>query len=138
MNKIIPIFFNLNNLSNRRIYQLFIEGLSTENKVNKFKERFGLNICPFNNHLIIFYFIRAELFIIILSFIVAIFELIFGNRIYFGLIFCLILFVTIAQYLSIKNNSFERESTLEGEKKQIKLKENICVKKMLIIVILII
>ena len=122
MNKVIPIFFNLNNLSNRRIYQLFIEGLSTENKVNKFKERFGLNICPFNNHLIIFYFLRAELFIIIISFIVAILELIFGNIIYFGLIFCLIVFVTIAQYISIKKNSFERESTLEGEKKQIKVK----------------
>ena len=122
MNKIIPIFFDLNNLSNKRIYQLFIEGLSTQTKVNKFKERYGLNICPFNNKLIILYFLKAELYLLIISIIIGIIEAILGNKFYFILIMIFIAINFIYQYILIRRITLDKEPTLEGQKKQIKVK----------------
>ena len=47
-NKIVPNYLNLSLLSNKRIYQLFIEGHTSLNRVKKFTERYGKNICKFD------------------------------------------------------------------------------------------
>ena len=122
LNKIIPIFFDLTKLSNRKIYQLFIDGLSTQNKVNKLKERYGLNICPFNLRLFIIYFLKAEFVILIFSIIFGAIEAAFGNKIQFLFIFLTIVITIIYQYYLIKRTTLKREYTLEGEKKQLKVK----------------
>ncbi len=122
VNKIIPIFFNLTYLSNRRIYQLFIDGLSTKSKVNRYKERYGLNICPFNLKIHIMYFLRVELTLLILSVIVALLESLFGNIFYFCLIIIFIILIIICQFILFKKNSLSQEFTLDGQNKKIKVK----------------
>jgi hypothetical protein len=83
LNKIIPIYFNLIHLSNRKIYQLFSDGLSSENKVKRYKERYGLNIYPFRCKLVSYYYLKVELVIFILSIIGLFLEGLTGDRIYF-------------------------------------------------------
>ena len=122
MNKIIPIFFDLTKLSNRKVYQLFIEGLSTKSKVNKFKERYGLNVCAFKYNLLILYFLKAELVLIIFTVIFGIIEAIYGNKVYFVLMILCIVISLIYQYLLIKKTSLKSEPTLEGENKKIRVK----------------
>ena len=51
-----------------------------------------------------------------------IFELIYGNTIYFFIILGFTLLAGISQFFLVKKNLFERGSTLEGEKKKIKVK----------------
>ena len=117
INKIIPIFFDLTKLSNRKIYQLFIEGLSTKSKVKKYKERYGLNVCAFKYKLLFLYFLKAELVLFIFSVIFGIIEAIYGNILYFALIILCIAIGIIYQYLLIKKTSLKSEPTLEGENK---------------------
>ena len=121
-NIIIPIYFDLSYLSNKRIYQLFIEGLSSKSLVNKFKERFGLNICPLNINLLFIYFLKSELYLLIISIIIALLEALFGNIFYFIFILIFITIISLYQYMLLKKIILSKESTLEGEKKQIKVK----------------
>ena len=122
INKIIPIYFNLTYLSNRKIYQLFSDGLSSENKAKRYKERYGLNIYPFNCKLIRYYYLKVELVIFILSIIVLYLEGLTGERIYFLLAFCSIVLIFTYQLIELKRFSLDDESTLDGEKKQIKVR----------------
>ena len=122
MNKVIPIYFNLTNLTNRKIYQLFIEGLSTQNELNKFKERYGLNIFLLNYKLIILYFLKSELPLLLLSICLACSEAAFDNLIYFTLMIIFIIITSIYQIISIKKLALEKEPTLEGKNKKLKVK----------------
>ena len=122
INKIIPIYFNLTHLSNRKIYQLFSDGLSSENKAKRFKERYGLNIYPFNCKLISYYYYKVELFVFILSLIALFLEGLTGERIYFLISFISIIIIFAYQLAILKSFSLDDESTLDGEKKQIKVR----------------
>ena len=122
INKIVPIFFNLTYLSNKRIYQLFIDGLSTISKVNQYKERYGLNICPFNLNIHLMYFLNVELTLLLISIIVALLEGIFGTFFYFILITTIISITIIIQIRLTKSNKLIREFTLDGQTKKIKVK----------------
>ena len=124
LRKIIPIFFNLNNLTNKEIIKLFMDGLS-EDKVKKYKERFGLNIFPINHNLTSLYFFKVELSLLIISLILLIFECILGNNGYCIIIFFFILFIFLQHFYYIKRLSLNKELTLEGEKSIIKVKRKI-------------
>ena len=122
LNKIIPIYFNLIHLSNRKIYQLFSDGLSSENKVKRYKERYGLNIYPFRCKLVSYYYLKVELVIFILSIIGLFLEGLTGDRIYFLIAFSFIILIFVYQLVALKRLSLDDESTLDGEKKQIKVR----------------
>ena len=47
------------------IFQLFIEGHTSLNRVKKFTEKYGQNICKFDYKLINLYFWKAEVFLLI-------------------------------------------------------------------------
>ena len=116
LNKIIPIYFNLIHLSNRKIYQLFSDGLSSENKVKRYKERFGLNIYPFRCKLVSYYYLKVELVIFILSIIGLLLEGLTGDRIYFLIAFSFIILIFVYQLVELKRLSLDDESTLDGKK----------------------
>ena len=122
INKIIPIYFDLTKLSNKKIYQLFLEGLSTKSKANKYKERYGLNICTFKYNLLYLYFLKSELILFIFSVIFGLTEAMLGNMLYFVFIVLSIAIIIIYQLLLIKKSTLKKESTLEGENKQIRVK----------------
>ena len=81
-NKMVPNFFNLSILTNKRIYQLFIEDHTTLNRVKKFTERYGPNICKFDYKLINLYFWKAEFFLLIMGIVLAMIEGYCGSRAY--------------------------------------------------------
>ena len=121
MRKIFPIFFNLNNLTNREIIKLFMDGLS-DDKVKKYKERFGLNIFPMNQNLISLYFIKVELILLISSAIIAIIEIFLGNTIYSIIMLVFIALIFIQHLTYLRKLSFSNELTLESAKTKIKVK----------------
>ena len=122
LNKIMPMYFNLTYLSNRKIYQLFSDGLSSENKVKRYKERYGLNIYPFNIRLVSYYYLRVELVMFIISFIILFLEALAGDRFYFLVSLVCIVIISVYQLIVLKKLSLDDEYTLDGEKKQIKVR----------------
>ena len=121
MRKIFPIFFNLNNLTNREIIKLFMDGLS-DDKVKKYKERFGLNICPINQNLISLYFVKVELFLLISSAIISVIEIFLGNRTYSIIMIVFIALIFLQQITYLRKISFNDELTLESANTKIKVK----------------
>ena len=121
-NKMVPNYFNLSILSNKRIYQLFIEGHTSLNRVKKFTECFGKNICKFDFKLINYYFKKVELFLLILSIVLALIEAYCGSTAYVIILIFFTVIIFIIQQIIIKNLLLEEEDTLDGAKKQIKVK----------------
>ena len=121
-NKMVPNYFNLSILSNKRIYQLFIEGHTSLNRVKKFTERYGKNICKFDFTLINYYFKKAELFLLIMGVVLAGIEAYCGSTGYVVILVIFTVVIFIIQQIVIKNLSLEEEDTLDGAKKQIKVK----------------
>ena len=122
LNKMVPNFFNLSILSNKRIYQLFIEGHTTLNRAKKFLERYGKNICKFDYKLLNYYFLKAELFLLIFGIVLAGIEMYCGSQFYFYFLTAFILIVFIYQYISNRNFSLECDETLDPANKQLKVK----------------
>ena len=122
LNKMVPNFFNLSILSNKRIYQLFIEGHTTLNRAKKFLERYGKNICKFDYKLLNYYFMKAELFLLIMGIVLAGIEMYCGSQIYFYFLTAFIIIVFIYQYISNRNFSLECDETLDPANKQLKVK----------------
>ena len=121
-NKMVPNYFNLSVLSNKRIYQLFIEGHTSPNRVKKFTERYGQNICKFDYKLINLYFWKAEFFLLIFGAVLAAIEMYCGSNAYFFMLFIFCVLIIIVQQVINKRLSFDEEDTLDGAKKQIKVK----------------
>ena len=121
-NKMVPNYFNLSVLSNKRIYQLFIEGHTSPNRVKKFTERYGQNICKFDYKLINLYFWKAEFFLLIFGAVLAAIEMYCGSNAYFFMLFIFCVLIIIVQQVINKGLSFDEEDTLDGAKKQIKVK----------------
>ena len=122
MNKIVPNYFNLSLLSNKRIYQLFIEGHTTQIRAKKFLERYGKNICKFDYRLLNYYFMKAELFLLIMGIALAGIEMYCGSQAYFYFLTAFIIIIFIYQYISNRNFSLECDETLEPANKQLKVK----------------
>ena len=121
-NKMVPNYFNLSVLSNKRIFQLFIEGHTSLNRVKKFTEKYGQNICKFDYKLINLYFWKAEVFLLIWGAVLAGVEMYCGSKAYFFFLFIFAIAIIIIQQVINKRLSFDEEDTLDGAKKQIKVK----------------
>ena len=121
-NKMVPNFFNLSILTNKRIYQLFIEGHTTLNRVKKFTERYGPNICKFDYKLINLYFWKAEFFLLIMGIVLAMIEGYCGSRAYLVFLTLFSILTAIIQQIINKRLSFDKDDTLDGKKKKIKVK----------------
>ena len=121
-NKMVPNYLNLSILTNKRIYQLFIEGHTSLNRVKKFTERYGQNICKFDYKLINLYFWKAEFFLIVMGIILAMIEGYCGSSAYLCLLSLFSILIAIIQQFINKTLSFDRDDTLDGAKKQIKVK----------------
>ena len=121
-NKIVPNYLNLTVLSNKRIYQLFIEGHTSLNRVKKFTERYGQNICKFDFELLNLYFDKAEMFLLLMGIVLAGIEMYCGSRAYFVFLTLFTIIVYIYQKCSSSRFSLDQEKTLDGDKKKIKVK----------------
>ena len=121
-NKMVPNYLNLSILTNKRIYQLFIEGHTSLNRVKKFTERYGQNICKFDYKLINLYFWKAEFFLLVMGIILAMIEGYCGSSAYLCLLSLFSILIAIIQQFINKTLSFDRDDTLDGAKKQIKVK----------------
>ena len=118
-NEIIPVYMNLSKMTNKGIFNFFSEGLSTENKVNKFKQRYGLNEYIINTKILVLYYKKIEMpnyFLILLNGIV---ELILKDYIAFIIKIFIILSLIAIQYIFMKKakiNLLKKDYTIDGEK----------------------
>ena len=120
-NEISPVYLNLSKFKNKEILNYFSEGLSSENIVNKYKEKYGKNEYHIDINLSSLYFKKNEIPIFIVLVIIGMIELVFlRNYITFMIKIVFILFIFIIEYIIIKkqiDNKYNKEYTLDGEKK---------------------
>ena len=132
INKIIPVYMNLSKLTNKEIWDNFSEGLTTENKVNKYRERYGKNEYHIDIKLPLIYFQIHEIpsfawviFIGIIEFIIL------KDYISFLIKFCAVLFIFLIQLLNVRKtllNKNKKDFTLDGENNKIKVKRKYLIK----------
>ena len=124
-NEIIPVYMNLSKMTNKEIYDFFNEGLSSENLVTKFNERYGKNEYYINFDIIHFYFKKIEINYFILIILTKLLDLFSGDVFSFILSIIFIFSILILEFIVtriIVYNSYEKEYTLDGEKKKLKVK----------------
>ena len=119
-NEIMPVYMNLSIMTNKGILEYFSEGLSYQNIVLKFEERYGKNEYCINPHLLSLYFKKVEVPSYIIIFLVGIAELVLKDYVSFIIKIVFILFKFFAQYLFARNIAYKiynNEITLDGKKK---------------------
>ena len=124
-NEIIPVYMDLSKLTNKGIFNFFSEGLSTENNIKKFQERYGKNEYYINIGIIYFYFKKIELLYLIFILIIEGINLFFNDPFTFFIFLGIIILLLLAQYIIAKRmiyDLFQKEFTLDGEKNKIKVK----------------
>ena len=117
-NEIIPVYMNLSKLSNKAILNYFSEGLSSENILMKFKERYGTNEYYINARLIFLYFFKVEVPNYIIIIINSIIEIILNDYISFYTKFIIIFVAVFIEYILVKKMTgklFENKYTIDGE-----------------------
>ena len=124
-NEIIPVYMNLSKMTNKGIFNYFSEGLSTENLVNNFQERYGKNEYYINLGIIYFFFKRIELPYLCLVLLIGLIELALKD--YFSILskYGIITILLIVEYKITKDvvyDKFKEEYTLDGEKVKLKVK----------------
>ena len=123
--EIIPVYMNLSKMTNKGIFNFFGEGLSTENILKKFEERYGKNEYYINLNIAFFYFKKVELLYLIFILIIEAVNIFFKDPISFFIFLGIEIILFIAEYILIKQTIFDlykREYTLDGEKNKIKVK----------------
>ena len=131
-NEIIPVYMNLSKMTNKTILNYFSEGLSNDNIIKTYEERYGKNIYVINLNIVHFYFQKIEKnnFIIIISF--KLFELTSKEYFTFIISCVIIISILILQFYFTKKivyNLYKKEFTLDGEiklkvKRRHKLEDN--------------
>ena len=119
-NEIIPVYMNLSKMTNKGIISYFSEGLSSQNIVTKFEERYGKNEYRINPQLLNIYFKRVETPSFIIIFLVGIAELVLKDYASFIIKVVFIAFIFLHHFLyvrNIANNIYKNENTLDGENK---------------------
>ena len=119
-NEIIPFYMNLSTMTNKEIFEYFSEGLSCQNIVTKFEERFGKNEYCINQHLLSLYFKKVEIPSCIIIFLVGIAELVLKDYVSFIIKLVFILYIFFAQFLNARNIAYKiykNENTLDGKNK---------------------
>ena len=130
-NEIIPVYFNLSHLTNYAIVNNFSEGLSSEEVVQRYKERYGLNEYYINADLLYKYFKRIELPNFIIIIIIGVIELLLKDIISFSIKAISVILLFLLQYLvskKIKKNLDIKDLTLDGEKNKLKVRRKYLLK----------
>ena len=125
-NEIIPVYMNLSKMTNRSIFNFFNEGLYSENRVMKFKQRYGLNEYYINTNILYCYFKRVEIPNFILVIINGFVELFLKDYFSFSIkiLFILLLFFhEIIIYRKLTNNLCENDYTIDGQQ-NLRVKRN--------------
>jgi len=125
-NEIIPVYMNFSKITNKEIFTIFSEGLSTEDKVNKYTEIYGKNEYHIDLKLPIIYFKINEIPSFILVFLSGIIEfIVLKDFISFLFKTLSIIIIFLIQFLNIKKillNQYKKDFTLDGDKNKIKVK----------------
>ncbi len=112
-------------MTNKSIFIFFGDGLSSDNIIKKFKERYGKNEYYINLNITTFYFKRIEILYLIFILVLEAVNIIFKDYIIF-FVFCgIIIILFFVEFFFTKKiiyDIYEREYTLDGEKKKIKVK----------------
>ena len=131
-NEIIPVYLNLSKMKNKDIINYFSEGLSSQNIVNKYKERYGLNEYIINLKLFFIYFKKSEIPTFIIVLIIGVIELILLKNYLSLFVKCgIILIILFIQFSIIKKiiiSKYRKEYTLDGEDIKIKVKRKYLIK----------
>ena len=131
INEIIPVYFNLSQLTNYAIVNNFSEGLSSDEVVQRYKERYGLNQYNINADLLYKYFKRIELPNFIIIAIIGIIELILKDIVSFSIKIFSVILLLLLQYLAaqkMKRNLSTEDLTLDGEKNILKVRRKYLLK----------
>ena len=101
-NEINPVYLDLSKLTNKEIINIFGEGLTTENKVTLFRERYGKNEYYINMNLLYLYFFKVELPSLIMILIIGAFELYLRDYFSFAFKYVVVLGIFLFEYLILK------------------------------------
>ena len=124
-NEIYPVYMNLSKMTNKSIFNFFAEGLSSDNIIKKFKERYGKNEYYINLDLTNFYFKRIEILYSIFILIIEAINFIYKDIILFFVFLGGFTVLFLLEFLYTKKNIYElykREFTIDGEIHKIKVK----------------
>ena len=119
-NEIIPVYMNLSKMTNKGILEYFSEGLSYQNIVLKFEERFGKNEYCINPYLLSLYFKKVEAPSFIIIILVGIAELVLKDYVSFIIKILFILIIFFFQFIFARNIAYKiynNEITLDGKNK---------------------
>ena len=124
-NEIIPVYMNISKMTNKGIINFFCEGLSTENIVKQFKERYGKNEYYINLNISYFYFQKIEKNYFIFIILLKLLDL--TSKDYMSMIISLLIIIIIitVEYIIVRKNLYEiykKEFSLDGGKNKIKVK----------------
>ena len=124
-NEIIPVYMNISKIANKNIINYFNDGLSSDEQIRKFKERYGKNEYNLNFDIYNFYSKKMEIFYFIIIILTKAFELFTSD--YFSLVitFGAIILILIIEYFVSRNiifSIYEKEYTLDGNKNKLKVK----------------
>ena len=104
-NEITPVYMDLSKMTNKGIFNFFSEGLSTENIIKKFEERYGKNEYKINMGISFFYFKKIEIKYLSILMIIESVNLFFSDVISFFIFLGIILLLLIAEYNIKKKNN---------------------------------
>ena len=130
-NEIIPVYLNLSQLTNYDIVNNFSEGLSSEEVVQRYKERYGLNEYNINADLLYKYFKRIELPNFIIIIIIGVVELLLKDIISFIIKIVSVTLLLLLQHLTstkLKRKLDTKDRTLDGEKNKLKVRRKYLIK----------
>ena len=123
--EVIPVYMNLSKMTNKGIFNFFNEGLSTDNLIKKFKDRYGKNEYYINLGFTFFYFKRIEAIYLILILIIESINIVFKDIFSFFIFLGIILVLFLLEYIITKQviyDQYEKEYTLDGEKNKLRVK----------------
>ena len=102
-NEISPVYMDLSKMLNKKILDYFREGLSTENIVKKYRDRYGKNEYNIDIKLPLLFFFKNDIPTFIIVFLIGIIECIeFRDFISLFIKSLVILVIFILQFLNLK------------------------------------
>ena len=123
--EIIPVYMNLSSMTKKGIFNYFSEGLSSDNLVKKFQDRYGKNEYNLNNDLTILYSKNIEIYYFIFILITKAFDLATLDYYSFFVSIFIIILMILLEYCIMKKivyDIYKKEYTLDGEGYKLRVK----------------
>ena len=123
--EIIPVYMNLSKMTKKGIFNYFSEGLSSDNLVKKYQDRYGKNEYNLNNEITYLYSKNIEIYYFIFILITKSFDLVTSDYYSFFGSIIIILIIIALEYCIMKKivyDIYKKEYTLDGEEKKLKVK----------------